>query len=159
MTCRDVIEQVEVFAAGDRQPDEAARAHLETCPRCASALADARRIETFLLSWPAPQAPARFTAAVQHRIRNLRWQSEVQIDRVFNGAMVVAALLVVIGIAGMFNVGTVVALAATLADAVAWAGTAALQKALPATASYVAAMGLLASALVMWWWTEGTFDR
>jgi anti-sigma factor RsiW len=159
MTCRDVIEQVEVFAAGDRQPDEAARAHLETCPRCASALADARRIETFLLSWPAPQAPARFTAAVQHRIRNLRWQSEVQIDRVFNGAMVVEALLVVIGNAGMFNVGTVVALAATLADAVAWAGTAALQKALPATASYVAAMGLLASALVMWWWTEGTFDR
>ena len=159
MTCRDVIEQVEAFAAGDRQPDEAARAHLETCPRCASALADARRIETFLLSWPAPQAPARFTAAVQHRIRNLRWQSEVQIDRVFNAAIVVAALLVVIGIAGMFNVGTVVALAATLADAVAWAGTAALQKALPATASYVAAMGLLASALVMWWWTEGTFDR
>ena len=77
----------------------------------------------------------------------------------FNAAMVVSALLVVIGIAGMFNVGTVVALAATLGDGVAWAGTAALQKALPATASYVAAMGLLASALVMWWWTEGTFDR
>ena len=159
MTCRDVIDLVEAFAAGDQQPDEAARAHLETCPRCASALADARRIDTFLMSWPAPQAPARFTAAVQHRIRSLRWQSEVQIDRVFNAAMVVSALLVVIGIAGMFNVGTVVALATTLADAVAWAGTAALQKALPVTASYVAAMGLLASALIMWWWTEGTFDR
>jgi anti-sigma factor RsiW len=159
MTCRDVIDQVESFAAGDQQPDEAARAHLETCPRCASALADARRIETFLMSWPAPQAPARFTAAVQHRIRSLRWQSEVQIDRVFNAAMVVSALLVVIGVAGMLNVGSVVALAATLADVLAWASRAALQKALPATASYVAAMGLLASALVMWWWTEGTFDR
>ena len=159
MTCRDIIVRVEAFAAGDQQPDEAARAHLESCPRCASALADARRIETFLLSWPAPHAPARFTATVQHRIRNLRWQSEVQIDRVFNAAMVVSALLVVIGVAGMFNVESVVAMAATLADVVAWASTAALQKALPATASYVAAMGLLASALVMWWWTEGTFDR
>ncbi len=46
-----------------------------------------------------------------------------------------------------------------LRDVVALAGTAAVQKALPAIATYVAAMGLLASALVMWWWTEGTFDR
>ncbi len=60
MTCRDVIDQVEAFAAGDQQPDEAARAHLETCPRCASALADARRIETFLMAWPAPRGPGPF---------------------------------------------------------------------------------------------------
>jgi len=159
MTCRDVIEQVEAFAAGDRQPDDAARAHLETCPVCASALADARRIETFLTSWAAPPAPARFTAAVQHRIRSLRWQNEERIDRVFNAAMVVSALLVVIGLVGMFNVGTVIAVAATLGDVVALAAAAAVQKALPASATYVAAMGLLASALVMWWWTEGTFDR
>ena len=158
MTCSDVIDRVEAFAAGD-QPDEAARAHLETCPRCASALADARRIENFLTSWPAPQAPARFTATVQNRIRSLRWQSEERIDQVFNAAMVVAALLVVVGLVGMFNVGTVIALAAAVGDVVTLAGTTAVQKAVPAMATYVAAMGLLASALVMWWWTEGTFDR
>ncbi len=32
MTCRDVIDRVEGFAAGDQQPDGAARAHLETIP-------------------------------------------------------------------------------------------------------------------------------
>lgn len=159
MTCRDVIDRVEGFAAGDQQPDAAARAHLETCPRCASALADARRIDTFLTSWAAPEAPPRFTAAVQSRIRRQNWQSEERVDRVFNAAMVVAALLVLVGVAGMFNVAMVVAGAATLADAFALVGAAAVEKAAPSMATYVAAMGLLASALVMWWWTDGTFDR
>ena len=159
MTCRDVLDRVEGIAAGDEQPDGTVRAHLETCPRCASALADARRIETFLTSWAAPEAPARFTATVQHRIRRLNWQSEERIDRVFNAAMIVAALLVVVGVAGMFNVATVVAGAATIADMLAFAGTLALEKAAPSMATYVAAMGLLASALAMWWWTEGTLER
>ena len=159
MTCRDVLDRVEAFAAGDEQPDGAIRAHLETCPRCAAALADARRIETFLTSWAAPEAPPRFTANVQNRIRRQHWQSEERIDRIFNGAMVAAALLVIIGLAGMFNVGMVMAGAATLGDILAFAGAAAVEKAAPSMATYVAAMGLLASAVVMWWWTEGTFDR
>lgn len=159
MTCRDVLERVEGFAAGDQQPDGAARAHLESCPRCAAALADARRIETFLTSWASPEAPPRFTASVQNRIRHLNWQSEERVDRVFNAAMIVAGLLVVVGLAGMFNVQMVLAAAATLADGITLAGAAAVQKAAPSLATYVAAMGLLASACVMWWWTEGTFDR
>ena len=159
MNCRDVLDRVEAFAAGDQQPDGSIRAHLETCPRCAAALADARRIETFLTSWAAPEAPPRFTATVQNRIRRQNWQSEERIDRLFNGAMVAAALLVVVGVAGMFNVGMVMAGAATLGDILAFAGTAAVQKAAPSIATYVAAMGLLASAAVMWWWTEGSFDR
>ena len=73
--------------------------------------------------------------------------------------MVAAALLVIVGVAGMFNVGMVVAVAATLGEFLAFAGAAAVEKAAPSMATYVAAMGLLASALVMWWWTEGTFDR
>ncbi len=158
MTCREILERVEAFAAGDEQPDGAARTHIETCPRCAAALADARRIEAFLTSWPAPQAPARFTAAVQHRIRSLHWQTEERIDRVFNAAMVAAAVLVAIGLAGIFNVGLVVAAAAAMADGLALAGAAAMEKAAPSMATYVAAMTLLATALVMWWWTEGTFD-
>lgn len=159
MTCRDVLDRVEAFAAGDQQLGGAARAHIETCLHCAAALAKARRIETFLTSWAAPEAPPRFTATVQNRIRRLNWQSEERIDRVFNGAMVAAALLVVVGVAGMFNVEMVVAGAATLADVLALAGAAAVEKAAPSMATYVAAMGLLASAVVMWWWTEGTFDR
>ena len=159
MNCRDVLDRVEAFAAGDQRPDESIRAHLETCPRCAAALADARRIETFLTSWAAPEAPPRFTATVQNRIRRQNWQSEERIDRVFNGAIVAAALLVIVGVAGMFNVGMVVAAAASLGEYLAFAGAAAVEKAAPSMATYVAAMGLLASAVVMWWWTEGTFDR
>jgi anti-sigma factor RsiW len=159
MTCRDVLDSVEAFAAGDQQPDGAARGHLETCTGCAAALATARRIETFLNSWPAPPAPAGFTATVQNRIRRLHWQSEERIDRIFNAAIAVAALLVLVGLAGMFNVGVVVAVAATLGEMVAFAGSSAVEKAAPSMATYVAGMGLLASALFMWWWTEGTFHR
>jgi hypothetical protein len=59
----------------------------------------------------------------------------------------------------MFNVGVVVAVAATLGEMVAFAGSSAVEKAAPSMATYVAGMGLLASALFMWWWTEGTFHR
>ena len=158
MTCRDVLERVESFAAEEERPDAAARAHLESCPRCAAALADARRIEAFLTAWPAPEAPARFTASVEHRIRRLHWQAEQRVDLLFNGAIGIALLLVVVGVAGMFNVDLVVAAAGTVSEALRLAGTAAMQRAAPSIATYVAAIGLLASALGMWWWTEGT-DR
>ena len=159
MTCRDVLDQVEALAAGDHQPDASARAHLETCPRCASALADAMRIESFLTAWPAPEAPARFTAAVQHRVRRMRWQAEERVDQVFNAAVVMAALLVLVGIAGMFNAEVVMTVAASTADVLALVGSAAVEKAAPSLLTYMAAMGLLASALVMWWWTEGSPGR
>lgn len=159
MTCRDVMDRVEAFAAGDQQPDGAARAHLETCPLCAAALADATRIENYLRTWPAPEAPARFTDAVQHRVRRQRWQAEERVDQVFNAAMVLAALLVVAGIAGMFNVELVLGVAAATANVLAHAGTSAVEKTVPSLVTYTAAIGLLASALVMWWWTEGSLDR
>ena len=41
MLCKDASELIEPIASGDLQPDAAARAHFETCPRCASALATA----------------------------------------------------------------------------------------------------------------------
>jgi hypothetical protein len=159
MTCRDVLNLAEAFAAGDRQPDEAARAHLETCPRCASALADAHRIEAFLLAWPTPEAPARFTAAVQHRIRRLHWQVEQRVDRLFNVAIALAACLVVGGIAAMFNVELLLAGAGALGDVVAMAAADAFEKAAPSAATYLAALVMVASAAVMRWWTEGGIER
>jgi anti-sigma factor RsiW len=159
MTCRDVLDRVEAFAAGELQPDEAARAHLETCPQCASALAAARRIEAFLIAWPAPEAPGRFTAAVQHRIRRLHWQAEQRVDRLFNAAMVLAAGLVLGGIAAMFNVDLLLTGAGVLADVITVAGAEALEKAAPSVATYLAAMALVASALAMRWWTDGGFER
>jgi hypothetical protein len=159
MTCHDVLNLAEAFAAGDRQPDEAERAHLETCPRCASALADARRIEAFLLAWPAPEAPARFTASVQQRIRRLHWQVEQRVDRVFNAAMALAACLVVGGIAALFNVELLLAGAGALADVVALAAAEAFERAAPSAVTYLAAMVMVASAVAMRWWTEGGIER
>src|SRR5687768_592753 len=98
MTCRAVTEQVEAIAAGDLDPSPDLVAHIETCPRCASALADARRIETLLATRPAPAAPPQFAVAVQQRIRRERWQTEEQVDRIFNVAIGSAAALILLAV-------------------------------------------------------------
>lgn len=113
----------------------------------------------FLNSWPAPAAPTRFTAAVQHGIRQIRWQAEERVDQLFNAAMVAAALLVAVGLAGIFNVGLILSVAGALADVLSITGTAMVAMTAPSLATYTAVMGLLASALVMWWWAEGTLGR
>ena len=159
MTCHEVLNQVEAFASKELQPDAAARGHLETCPRCAAALADAHRIESFLAAWPAPEAPARFTPAVQHRIRRMHWQAEQRVDRLFNAAILLAGVLVLAGVGAMFNLSLLLGLAGALMEVMTVAGAAAVAKAAPSLPTYVAAMGLLASAFVMWWWSEGNLER
>ena len=154
MTCSDVLNLVEPIAAGDLTPDAATRVHIETCPRCASALATARRIESALASRPAPPAPERFTAGVQYRIRRQRWQAEEHVDRVFNAAMAVAALLVVAGGAFLLNVQAVFGGAAVVASVIRAVGSEAIVSATPWLGTYVAGTALLGSAVAMWWWAE-----
>ena len=98
------------------------------------------------------QAPARFTQTVLGRIRQERWRSEERVDRVFNVAIVVAVLLVLGSIVALTNVGTV--LGAALWGLVAAVGGQALETAAPMLLTYVAAAGLLMSALGMWWWAD-----
>jgi anti-sigma factor RsiW len=154
VTCAGVLQLVEAIADGDLEVDDDVRAHFETCPRCASALASARRIEAALQALPTPQAPAQFTRAVLGRIRHERWRSEERVDRVFNVAIVVAVLLVVGSIAALTNVGAVLAGAGTVWGLLASVGGQALESAAPTLATYISAAGLLCSALVMWWWAE-----
>ncbi len=154
MTCTDALHIVEAIAAGDLEVDETVRAHFETCPRCASALASARRLESALQARPKPQAPARFTQAVLGRIRQERWRSEERVDRVFNVAIVVAVLLVVGSIAALTNVDSALGAARSLWGLMAAVGGQALQTAAPMLLTYIAAAGLLMSALGMWWWAE-----
>lgn len=155
MTCHQVLDIVEEIAGGDRQVDESTRVHLETCPRCASALATARRIETFLSTRPAPEAPVRFTAAVQQRIRRERWTQEQQVDRIFNVAIGVAALLVIAGGAFAFNAAAILAAASGISVGLETMGAELVRNAQPFLATYAAATGLLVSGLFMWWWAEG----
>jgi anti-sigma factor RsiW len=154
MTCDDVLDRIEPLAAGDLTPTDALRAHLETCPSCAAALATARRIEGFLAARPAIDAPARFAAAVQARIRRERWVEEQRVDRIFNVAIAAAILLAVGGVffllrgaAVLEATGQFVALVSALGETEARVST-------PTMGTYAAATGLFVSGLVMWWWAE-----
>jgi anti-sigma factor RsiW len=154
VTCRDVIHLVEAIAGGDVEVDAGVRGHLETCPACASTLASARRIEAALAARPAPRAPDNFTAAVIGRIRSERWQSEQRVDRIFNLAIAASALLVIGSLLALTNVSGVVGAAGWIWGAFAQLSGQWAQDAMPRAVSYVAAGGVLMSALLMWWWAD-----
>ena len=158
MTCKGALELVEPIAAGDLEATPDVRAHFETCPQCASALATARRLEAILSTRPAPEAPARFTASVLQRIRRERWRSEQQVDRLFNVAIVLAFVLVAGGIAALMNLSVVMAAAAGTWSIVASLSGEFARQAAPSMNTYIAAAGLLVSVLGMWWFAERTLQ-
>ena len=154
MTCKDVADFIEPIAAGEIQPTADVRAHLETCPSCAAALAAARRLEAILASTAPPPVPDRFVASVLQRVRRERWRMEQNVDRLFNAAMIAALVIVAVGVFGLMNLSGVVA-----ASDGAWATLQTLssqlgQRMLPVVDTYIAAAGLLLTALGMWWWAE-----
>jgi anti-sigma factor RsiW len=158
MTCNDALDLIEPLAAGDLAADADIRAHLESCPRCAAALASASRLEAMLAARAAPAAPARFTALVLQRLRRDRWRSEQQVDRLFNVTIAAALFLIVGGILALMNLSGVLAAAAGT-----WAGVATLaghvaRDAAPGLNTYIAGGFLLVSALGMWWWAERTIS-
>jgi anti-sigma factor RsiW len=154
MLCKDALLLVEPIAAGDLPLDGDTRNHFESCPRCAGALASARKLESALKAVEIPAAPETFTAGVLQRIRRDRWRSEQHVDRLFNVAIAAAVLLVAGGIAAMLNVDAVLSVAASAWLLVRENARGAMKEAAPAVVTYVAAAGLLASALGMWWWAE-----
>ncbi len=153
MTCNHVLEEVEALAGGDL-PGPEVRAHLESCRSCAALLATARRIEECLRAWPVESAPPRFTQAVLQRIRRERWQSEQRVDRLFNLALGLALLIIVIGAGFLLNIGSVLEVTSGVAAVLGAAGEEAVRRAAPSAGTYLAATGLLASALGMWWWAD-----
>lgn len=153
MTCREVEERIEAVASGDELATDAFRLHVEGCIRCAAALAMARRIEDALTASP-PAAPARFTAAMLARLRSERWQSEQQVDRLFNAALAVGIIAVVGGILALFNVGGVIAAVGTTTQTLGRLATEASHQALPAMSTYALAAGLLGVTLLAWWIAE-----
>jgi len=154
MSCSDVLDLIEPIAAGELRADEAVRAHLESCVTCAAALAAAQRLESALKGMEIPPAPAAFTGMVLQRIRRDRWQSEQNVDRLFNLAIVAAVLLMAGGIAAMLNIGGLVTITGSALSLLRDSMREGVHQAVPTVATYVAAAGLLASALGMWWWAE-----
>lgn len=154
MTCKEAMELVEAIAAGDVEPDHGVRAHFETCPGCASALASARRLEAVLAAREAPLAPARFVPLVLQRVRRDRWSAEQHVDRLFNAAMIAALAIVVAGVLALMNVSGVVAAASETWTVMSRVSGDVARQAGPSVDTYVAAGCLLVSALGMWWWAE-----
>ena len=154
MQCADVLDLVEPIAAGDLPPDERVREHLHSCPACAGALASAQRLETLLKAMEFPAAPAAFASQVLQRIRRDRWRSEQNVDRLFNVAIVAAVILIAGGLLALLNVGTVMSLIGSVWTLVKEGSRETVRTAVPTVVTYVAAAGLLASALGMWAWAE-----
>jgi len=158
MTCHEVDDRIEAIVAGEETATDAFRAHVESCLRCASALAVARRVEEALAARPAPAAPARFTAAVSARLRSERWRSEQQVDRMFNIAVTVGLVAIVGGLAALFNLGGVMAAAGAAGQGLVGLGERAATQAAPGLSTYALAGGLLATTLVAWWFAERRFS-
>ena len=154
MDCRDALELVEPIAAGDLEVSPAMRDHVESCPRCAAALATARHLELLLTQRLAPAAPERFGATVAERIRRDRWQTEQRVDRLFNVAIVAAIVLLVSGTLALTNLQAVLTLTSRAAELATLMTSRMTARALPVLPAYLGAAALLASALVTWWWAE-----
>jgi anti-sigma factor RsiW len=154
MTCKDALEQVEDIAAGAVEPAAELRAHVESCTRCAAALASARRLEAMLTSMPVPRAPEHFTAHVVQRLRRENWRAEQRIDRLFNVAIAVGVLLTAGGLAALFNLGAWLPVVDTGWQMVRAALADGARTAAPTLATYVAGAMLFVSAAAMWWWVE-----
>jgi len=154
LTCLNALDMVEPIAAGDLEVDPAVRFHFETCPRCASALASARRIATALAGRKAPAAPPGFTAAVIARVRRERWRTEQRVDRIFNVGIAAAVLIVIGGVLALVNVSGVLSTAASAWQLMSVVTNPTATRVTPPLATYAAAAAFMASALVMWWWAE-----
>jgi anti-sigma factor RsiW len=158
MTCNDALELVEPIAAADLEVTPALRDHFETCPRCAAALASARRLEMELTRRETPVAPERFTTTVLQRIRREQWRTEQNVDRLFNVAIAAALVLMFGGLAALLNLNGVLSMAASVWTLLTGVGRTAVGVAAPSLGMYVAAAGLLLSALAMWWWADHSLE-
>ena len=88
------------------------------------------------------------------KIRRDRWRSEERVDRIFNVAIVVAVLLVIGSVLALTNFDAVLGAAGSLWGALAAISGQAVEAAAPVVLTYIAAAGLLMSALGMWWWAD-----
>ena len=154
MFCDEALDAIEPIAAGELTPDGRIAAHLASCPNCAAALEDARRLERMLRSRPVPRTPAQFTSETLAIVRKQRWRSEQVLDAGFNVVLVVVALAIV---GGVWMVLSQTGLAAVSNDAVDLFGTGfatVARRVAPSVPLYAGATALLAMALGIWWWAE-----
>jgi anti-sigma factor RsiW len=154
MFCDDVLETIELIAAGEMAPSPRMADHLASCQGCAAALASARHVDALLRSRAAPPAPPQFSSRVMSRLRRARWRSEQMLDWGFNIALALAGAFVVMG---LWMVMRQSGLATVSSDAIELLGPGMMlfaRRVSPSLPLYGAATALLGTALAVWWWAE-----
>ena len=104
MTCDDVRDLIEPWAAGEEAPSTEATAHLRACASCQAAFAIAMEIEHALARADTVPIPSRFT---DHVVREARREQsfnrgfhDVMFHAVTSGAFVLAGVVVWLSLAG-----------------------------------------------------------
>jgi anti-sigma factor RsiW len=154
MTCDDVLNAVELIAAGELNEDAQMASHLATCPSCASALEAARRLDALLRERPVPMPPAQFTAKTMTRIRRARWRNEQMIDWIFNAALALVALAIVGGMWLVMSRSGFTFVGNDALQLFAAGMRTFIQRVSPSLPVYALATVLLVTALGIWWWAE-----
>jgi anti-sigma factor (TIGR02949 family) len=154
MFCDEVLDTIELIAAGELTTSARIADHLSSCPGCSRALAAARRVDALLRSRATPAPPANFSSRVMNHMRRARWRSEQLVDWGFNIALVTVGMLVVFG---LWIVMRQSGLATVSNDAIEMLGPGMVlfaRRISPSLPLYAAATALLGTALALWWWAE-----
>src|SRR5262245_65331085 len=154
MFCDEALDAVEAIAAGDLTPDGRVAEHLTTCPNCAAALVSARALERMLRVRSIPKPPAQFTTRTMTRVRRARWRTEQFLDVGFNVALIAIVVAVVGGIWMLLNRSGLVSVSTDVMDLFSTGMVTMVRRVAPSLPLYGAAMAVLATALVLWWWAE-----
>src|SRR4030088_3287725 len=94
MICNEVLDAIELSAAGQLAPDDRIAAHLSSCLHCAAAPEDARRLEQILQARPVPRALAQFSSRTMARVRRARWRTEQFLDLGFKITLTLVLLAI-----------------------------------------------------------------
>jgi hypothetical protein len=154
MFCDDVLETIELIAAGELTASAPVAEHLASCAGCGAALAAARRVDALLRSRVAPAPPANFSSRVMTRMRLARWRGEQLLDWGFNIALVTAGVLVVLGLWVMVRQSGLVIVSSDAIEMFESGMTLLAHRISPSLPLYGAATAVLGTALAIWWWAE-----
>jgi anti-sigma factor RsiW len=153
MICNEVHDAIEPIAAGEL-PDDRIAAHLSSCPHCAAALEDARRLEQILQARPVPRAPAQFTSRTMARVRRARWRTEQFLDLGFNVALGLVLLAILGSVWLLLHRSGLVAVSNNAVDLLGTGLVTLARRVAPTVPLYAGATALLVTALGIWWWAE-----
>lgn len=154
MFCDEALDAVEAIAAGEVTPDGRIAEHLDTCPNCAAALVDARRLERMLQARPVPRASSQFTTRTMARVRRARWRNDQFLDLGFNLAISVVIFAMVGAVWMLMNRSGLTAVSNDVVDLFSTAFLTLARRVAPSLPLYAGATALLVSALGIWWWAE-----